>query len=44
MRTSDARQDEERFLRVLSDASAALEAKGVEYLLIGGGRAPPVDP
>ena len=36
MRTSDARQDEERFLRVLSDASAALEAKGVEYLLMGG--------
>jgi predicted nucleotidyltransferase len=36
MESSDARQDEERFLRVLGDASAALEAEGVDYLLMGG--------
>jgi hypothetical protein len=34
--TIDAQLDEERFLRVLGDASAALEADGVDYVLMGG--------
>ena len=36
METIDAQLDEERFLRVLGDASAALEADGVDYVLMGG--------
>jgi predicted nucleotidyltransferase len=33
---TDTRQDEARFLRILRDASAALEDEGVDYVLMGG--------
>src|SRR2546423_6732169 len=33
---SEAHLDEERFLSALADASAALDAAGVDYVLMGG--------